>query len=449
MRDEERIARALHDRLRAAVTADITLKGSGVHWSLELVAGPRRCTISCFWYGAAAALMLGMNPANTRSTLRPSRQPHTGAEYLIELYDADTRIAGGRARDETAAADSVAAWLRGDSIAELEQNWPYVDATRRRLRRLLAPIEARCGDVARCVIETDRLYQLWIYGDGRSCQIHASDDSVGCAYRLGPVQVAYATATSDPAAAVDRWMRGATLAELAAAGATLEPHAELIERGDAARWHWLHTRDRIADPDDVLAESRPLLERLAGSAIATRFFSYSSLNRFCFSASSHYPWVDRGLPIIYPPPPSRGYFVEIGGTRTEHTIEQAVALVEATLAAYPVQPFFGSAVNLAIDPLNAELTAQRSTLRASLVQRHEWFRAVVANGDRRCTVDDSLRSVTFRDATDEYATAQFATLADTVGAIRRWLEERYTLDELRLDPTARDARVYRDHVAPD
>src|SRR5207249_36169 len=84
-----------------------------------------------------------------------------------------------------------------------------------------------------------------------------------------------------------------------APGVELERHAEVLEQ-DPARWHWLHVRDRIADPDDVLASLHDLIEKLGASPLATTFYSYSSLNRFCFSASSHYPWVGERLPVVAP-----------------------------------------------------------------------------------------------------------------------------------------------------
>jgi hypothetical protein len=166
---------------------------------------------------------------------------------------------------------------------------------------------------------------------------------VSASFWLGPAQVAFGDVTGDPATPISHWLHGATLAELADLGVACEAHAELLERGEAARWHWLHVRERIEDPGDVLAGSRPLLRRLADRELPTRFFSYSSLARFCFSASSHFPWVDEGLPVICPPDEGRGYLVEIGSARTECNVDEAVELIEDVLAAYPLEPFFGSA----------------------------------------------------------------------------------------------------------
>jgi len=106
---------------------------------------------------------------------------------------------------------------------------------------------------------------------------------------LGPAHVASGDVTADPAAAVSQWLHGATLADLKTDGVVIENHAELFERGEAARWHWILVRDRLGDPDDTLAASRPLLERLLERELPTRFFSFTSHYQLCFAASSHYP----------------------------------------------------------------------------------------------------------------------------------------------------------------
>jgi hypothetical protein len=312
-------------------------------------------------------------------------------------------------------------WLSGSPIADIEQRWPYVNEAPRRYRAVLPEIEARCRDVARCVLETSPVTELWVYGDGRSCQVYVNADGVGVSFRLGHVQVAFVSPTDDVAGMVDRWIRGATLLEMVNAGAGLEPHAELLEAGEAARWHWEHTRARIENDVDVLVDSRPLLRRLAQSEVATRFFSYSSLNRFCFSASSHYPWVDEGLPVIYPPAAGRGYLVVISETQTECTIDEAVELVERTLRAYPVRPFFGSATGLVVEPINAELERQGSALRAGLTQRGQWYRAEVNAEGRRCLISKDPWAVSFAEPGAKERHEKFASIAAAVTAIVGWL----------------------------
>lgn len=424
MSDEERIARLLAETLTARCAGvEVTITGGGLHWKVHATRDTRSCAINCFWYETAVhALMLGMNPANARSSQRRAIKPHHGAEYLVTFLDGGRSVADGRARDEEAAVASIDAWLLGVALAEVEERWPYVDEAPRRYRAVLAVIEPRCREIARCVLETSPATELWAYGDGRSCRVHVNGDDVGVSFRLGHVQVAFVSSTDDVAGMVDRWMRGATLLDMREAGAGLEAYAQLLETGEAARWHWEHTRERIEDDRDVFVDARPLLRRLAQSDVATRFFPYSSLNRFCFSASSHYPWVDHGLPLVYPPPAGRGYFVEIDRAQVECTLDEAVELIEHTLRTYPVQPFFGSATDLVVEPVNTELERQGRSLRAGVTQHGQWYRAELRAGDRRCIISDDPCSVTFAEADAQDRRETFESIAAAVTAIVGWLE---------------------------
>lgn len=418
MRDEERIARELQRQLGDAAQ----VVGQGVHWKVEVVGASRRCEVSCFWYGEAAGLSLGMNPGNTRAALRPTYSQRSGAEYLVRFHEG-RRVAGGRTQDVDAAIGAVREWLQGNSIASVEEAWPFVDATRRRMREVLAVISPSCADVARCEIDSNNGYELWVYGHGRSCQLHPGADGVVTAsFWIGHAQVAFGDITADPVTPIARWVRGTTLAELTDLGVTAERHAEVLEVGDAARWHWLHVRDRIQDPGDVLAASRALIERLAERELPTRFFSFSSLDNLCFSASSHYPWVNEGLPAI-----------NAGERNVESTIER----IERALAACPIAPFFGAATRLTVDKLTSALAG--STLRAELRQRGQWFEAAVVHEGRHCRVGDDLRSATFCDPFEAPLRVEFSRRADTVGAIRSWLEARSSRDEIRILPGAKIA----------
>jgi len=438
MRDEQRIARELQERLGP----DARVVGKGVHWGVEIGRAQRECKIACFWYGEASGLMLGMNPSNAREGLRPTYPRRQGGEYLVRFHDGERRIAGGRTQDIDAVVEAVRAWLRGKSIAEVEQASPFVDKKRRRMRELLAILEPKCGDVARCEIDRNISFELWTYGRGRSCQLHVGEDNaVSASFRLGPAQVAFGDVTADPATPISRWLHGATLAELRALGVASEAHADLLEDGEAARWHWMQVRERIKDPGDVLEDSRPLIERLVDRELPTRFFSFSSLNRFCFSASSHYPWVNEGLPVICPPYEARGYIVEIGATRTECNVEQAIEAIEGALSTYPVAPFFGSAAYRTIGPLDAELAKAGSPLRAELRQRSEWFSAAVVSGDRYCTVEDDLCSAAFHGASDAPLRALFSRPADTIAAVRHWLEDRWITEQIRSLPSVVKASI--------
>lgn len=169
---------------------------------------------------------------------------------------------------------------------------------------------------------------------------------------------------------------------------------------------------------------------VALSPIATRFYTYSSLNRLCFSASSHYPWVDEGLPVVAP---NAGGAYLIGTAPCE--LEPAVKLIEATLLASPVQPFFGSAP-LHEHPLLSECLARLgSDLRPQLIQHGAWYELIVAAaaGAKRCIV--SARHVAFVD-TSGRLDASWPTLEDGVRAIRRYCDGNESLDEIARDPLA-------------
>jgi hypothetical protein len=68
------------------------VEGSGVHWHVDV--GPvngRSVRVNCFWYERGiAALMLGMNAANARSSLRKVLAPYQGPEFLVTINDGHT-----------------------------------------------------------------------------------------------------------------------------------------------------------------------------------------------------------------------------------------------------------------------------------------------------------------------------------------------------------------------
>jgi hypothetical protein len=193
----------------------------------------------------------------------------------------------------------------------------------------------------------------------------------------------------------------------------------------------------MQNPGDVLGPLRHLLEALAARPLPTRFFSYSSLNRFCFSASSHYPWVDRGLPVIAPARDG-GYLVNDTPCDLAHAIE----VIEAKLATYPIAPFFGSAPHHELPLLSDAFAHQGSSLRPALEQSGAWFRLVVGSVPRRCEVDD--RSVLFLDGTRRRLIV-YDTLDDAVRAMRAYLEGGRALEavgaegaEIALQPDTAD-----------
>jgi hypothetical protein len=370
-----------------------------------------------------------MNPANSRSRLHRTRAPYEGPEYLVILSDHGSRAADGRARVAAAAASAVELWLAGASLESVERSAPFVNEKRRKTLVVTEQLDHRL----RWSIGEDPSYELWVYGDNRSCRVDVDGSDVGCDFFVGQAQIARAPALGEVRDAVAAWLIGRVpVTELPAVvpEVELERHAAVLE-ADPARWHWLHVKDRIDDTSDILAPLAPLLRALAASQVATMFYTYSSLNHLCFSASSHYPWVDQGLPVVAPG--SDGSYV-VGETRCD--LAQALALVENGLRSCSVQPFFGSEPHYELPLLTKLLVQMNSTLRPELVQVGAWFelvvRAVPPNSGRYTT--GTLHSV-FVDA-ERRLHVNWPTRMDATRAIRRYCEDGASFDDIAADPRA-------------
>ncbi len=430
MRENEAAA---HELVRAldAVGVGARVSGGGVHWQVNVAAlASRTLIVHCFWYEPATSgltLVLGMNPSNARSRLGPAFPRGEGVEYLVTLLDVRVRVADGRTSIASDVVTCVRAWLTGCPLEALHAVAPFVD----RLRLAMRAIAGRLDPRLRWDIQGDPSYELWVYGDNRSCKVMEVGGRVDCALFVGQAQVAYVAPIEDVPAVAAAWLvQGIPVQQLRAhvPNLELEDHAEVLET-DPARWHWLHVRDCLNNPRDVLAPLRGLIEALAGRPVATRFFSYSSLNRFCFSASSHFPWVDDGLPVVSPD--------AAGSYRVGHVpcdLARAIEVIEATLAAYPVRPFFGSARHHELPFLGESLARQGSSLRPALRQRGGWYRLVVERGPRDCEVDD--RTVVFQEGTRSRRIS-YPSLDGAARAIRSYLEEASPLGELTADAETR------------
>lgn len=363
MREQERVARELEAKFREHGLA-AQANGVGVHWQVDGEAPDRKWKIHCFWYERAIhGLMLGMNPANARASHRTPVTPYEGPEYLVILGELV-----GRTRQAEQAMTAVRVWLeRGNLVAAA----PFIDDKPRAMRAIAKTLDPRL----RWDIEGDPSCSLWIEDDARSCEARRGhdDDSVTCRFLYGQQPIATAI-DHDVAALSKAWLldRSSIRDLLSHEGIRGERNAELLEI-DPAKWHWAHVRDRIADPDDVLAPLRPLVEAFAQSPIASRFFSFSSLYRFCFSASSHYPWISERLPIIAPN--GDGYVVD----RERHDLASALAYVEGVLGEYPVTPFFGTAV----DHMRPLLAEKLPAFDVRVEQRRGWRRLIVLDTAER------------------------------------------------------------------
>lgn len=436
MDEQESVARALADRLVAAGIR-ARAEGAGVHWHVDIESATSRALlVHCFWYDrAVSGLVLGVNPANSRSRLSAARRaPYEGPEYLVILRDGEARIADGRTRTVAEVLACAQAWLAGFDLDRLVGDVPFVDERPRKLRALAAGLPPQLrwdiGDEPGC--------ELWVYGEGRSCMVVVSTvEGFDCSFLLGQAQVALGASLEDVPGAVAAWLVARLSVQAlatSAAGVELERHAEVVET-DPARWHWLHLLDRIADPDDVLARQRELVEALASSPVATSFFSYSSMGWLCFSASSHYPWVDDGLPAVVRA--RDGYLVanRRQEKRTPCNLRRAVQLIERELESSAVRPFFGSEPHHEASLVSASLARQQSTLRPQVIQRGPWYELVVGDParGRRCTMSGT--GVSFDGASESHAS--WPTLDEACRAVILYCERGASLEEvLRSAATA-------------
>jgi hypothetical protein len=421
--DHERTARRL---ATALVTAGIDARahGEGVHWRVEVEGdGTRSAKVHCFWYeGGGGVRELGTSAGNQRYRLGVVGSTYAGATYVVTLAERDARGVDGRTTSERDAVDGVRRWLGGERVDALAQALPFVDGERRTLRALATRLDPRL----RWELADELGTELWVYAGDRSCSFRGSYDANVCSFRFGQVQLALGV-VADPPGAVAAWLvDGVAVDDLAARapGVVLERHAGVLAI-DPLRWHWLHMRDRITDPEDALAELRPLIERLAESPIATAFYCDSSLSWLCFSASSHYPHVARDLPVV--------------GRTTDGTyrvdkrpcdLDTAVALIEHRLSASPARPFFGSKVHFDIPYISAHFERRGSALRPRAVLRKDTYRLIVGTDTRCCDIDVVLGDVTFYDGATSRRTT-WPTRPAAVDAMCRFLDDGVPLAEIQ------------------
>lgn len=420
MQEQERLAR----ELVRALGEPAQFRGGGVNSSVVISHGPRECRVSCFWI-------------------------RTGPQYLATFHEGQERRAGGRIEQVDPVIEAVRRWLAGATLAALEAACPFVNQRLHQLEALRAVVAASCGAISRVELEDAHGYELWAYGTGRSCRFApTASGGVTAAFFFGPEEVASGDVGGAPGDAAARWLGGTRLAELGADGLGIEPHAEVLEGGEPARWHWLRIRDRLANPRDELARSGEMLAALAERELPTRFYSYTSHDRFCFAACSH--GLDGlKLPAIDPPRSGRGYRIGSGEAWTPCTIEEGVALVERTLAACPVAPFFGTSEALDVIALDSVLAGQGSPLRATLRQRGRWFQAAIERDDRHCVVGSTWTDVTFAATGARSWRGTFSDVAAAVAAVRAWLEDRASADALRAHPAMKRWAYERPAFDPD
>lgn len=400
-------------------------------------AAARSLQISCTWYQApsdhAPKIVANAVLYNDRERLEPSEvSSETGPRFSVSAYRGDAFLLFGLSPRIDAVVDAAALWISEDAPERLEELALFLGN-----ERALEQMAARFSSRLRVEIEHA---SLWIYGDGegprRACHFRHSVNGFACSFLAGPSQVALGVGSPDYFPAMAAWLFDrVSLPALVAADPSIqiEPHAELLEE-DPARWHWAHLLERVAQPGDSLAPLRPLVEALAGSPIATAFFSYSSGRELCFSASSHERWVDEGLPRVS----LRGdaYVIEAVGGETSPArlvtseLRGAVLAIEAALEAAPVRPFFGARAHLDFARWTEAFERAQSPLRPLLLQCGSDHDVVVDLPQGRCELNAcSFHGchVYFPDDERDFARS---TLEEGARLVERYRRGDLSLDEL-------------------
>ena len=429
----EELSRALRAELPGCT---IKIEGAGVHWRATAANAQRACRVNCFWYEPPRADTLVMGPSRSNAHLGSvstgGQVARRGAEYLVVLHDGAERIAGGRTQARTDVIECLRTWLiEGVTLDDLCDRWTFVDARRRALRRLAGLVvrALQSGGGVRVTIEQEIGYELWAYGNGRSCRIDpAGPGTTGCAFLIGQSQAASATLFDDllGGAIADWTEQRVSLSELkrCVPQLGLEPHAELLERGDVAQRHWAHLLDGARAGDRPLAAFLPLLELIVVRPAISRFFSFTSMISLCFSYSSHFPFVTEGLPVV-DPSQGGGYRIALGEETWTGDAAATTARVEELLARAPRTPFCGNEADTRIPLVNAELVRQGSLLRATRVQRRQWFTVGIEAGRRACQdfYGGPPWSVSFLEDGIRLGRAEYLEISAAIGSARRWLED--------------------------
>jgi len=294
---------------------------------------------------------------------------YEGPEYFVTIGAVD-----GRTRDESEVIAGVSAWLDGHSGSEALAKAPSLDAGRRALREISGTLDPRLvAQVGEPFPLSDE--RMWLDEQDRSCEINTAGIA---SFFYGQEEIAVTRTNAHIADLTRLWLLDRVSIRDLVLRDDVEAmrHAEVLEI-DPARWHWIRLRERADDPNDFLGGQATIIHALAESQVARRFFTFSSHTALCFSASSHFPWVNEGLPHVHA---IDGQFVVDG---VQHDLEDAVAHVESALDASPVVPFFGTKA----DYLRPLLAARLPRLETRVIQRRGSRQLVIGDGERTYTAN--------------------------------------------------------------
>ncbi|MEM9074337.1 MAG: hypothetical protein AAGE52_37935 [Myxococcota bacterium] len=435
-RPTELIARALVERLEDVLrdrSATVAVDGRGIRWHVIAAQGERAVRINCLHSGHSGALVLGAKGNRHLRHVSAQRRPapRVGTEYDVSFEHEGTPIATGRTQDEERTLDAVCLWLSGEALSVVSDAHSFVDREQREGDRIASLL--RAGLRGQFVVARDNELgpnrKVWVYGEGRSCQVASLDNGlVGCALLLASTQVArLEISPSQTVDVVQRWLEHASIATICASHPQTEvaPHADLFERGEISQWLWANLLDG-SQTNSVLGGYRPLIVEILRRPIVSRFFAFTSLNRLCFSLCSHFPFETRGLPVISPEGVASYRAVTEQGV-IEGRATKVAAFLEQSLSTIGRAPWHGVAAEALIPSINRALASRGLEECARRVQRKQWWDVAVESSVGRvrvsaCHDDTHYCSLSYAGSSGEERRRRNTNSPDEAAAlIDEWL----------------------------
>ncbi len=413
MRENERYARELASAVELRLGVCPAVEGGGVRWRVDFGDEARLCRVRCFHYEdrnpfespREGTLTLGIQGNAHQSKVEVGQRAPwiPGAEYFVEFRDVETVVATCRVRSVTDVTRSAERWLAGAAVPEMHAAFDFVDRRDRQRRRIRDDVAAGLSMLGSTLELGDNTSgfggsehgELWAFVGERSCRVAAGADGLEAALLLHRTQLACVGGlrVAELARVLVRWIEKRRSIGTMAAGPgrwELAERAELFEQGRYAAWHWHQVRAQSRH-SPILSAYAPLLDLIVESEVVSRYFSFTSLNRLCFSRCLLYPFDTERMPMMAPAAGGRFWLADVGGYMSHDEPSEPVQLdaraavrrLEDVLSTDDGRVHPGNVDDAMADVVNAAFENAGSRLVAEKVQDRQWLRVVVRAGDGR------------------------------------------------------------------
>lgn len=421
MRENEQYAHDLASAVQQRLGVRPAVEGAGVHWHVDVGDGSRRCRVHCLHYEDSnpfegpsdGTVTLGLRGNAHLSKVQVGERSKwiAGAEYLVEFCEGEKEVAICRVRSPADVLDSTERWLAGVTLLDIHAAFDFVDRRTRQRRQISEEVAtelAALGSVLKLSDSTglggSEHGELWVYGGERSCRIAPGADGLEAAFLLHRTQLARVGGLrpNELVRVLAGWIEDQRSTETMSAGPgrwEVVERADLFEQGRYADWHWVQVVAQSRH-DRVLSSFAPLLPLIVRSEVVSRFFSFTSLNRLCFSRCLLYPFDTERMPLLAPAEGDAFWVADVGGYWDEDQSEptrmdapSALRRLEDVLVRDDGAVHPGNRDDAMVDCVNATFRSAGSTLTAEKVQDCQWLRVVVSAADgRTCRLSSERRA---------------------------------------------------------